>query len=80
MGGRHVIFSKTREGHIPEIYNNLITSGRWSTKDSNILALVGVVHKLVDDTKKSSKNSNMNNKESISSTKGELEYINFLPY
>ena len=36
-------------------YNNLLTSGMWSTKylkDSQILALVGVAQKLVDGSKK----------------------------
>ena len=36
-------------------YNNLLTSGRWSTKypkDDKILALVGVYQKLADGSKK----------------------------
>ena len=38
-------------------YNNLITSGSWSTKDPNddqILSLVGMSQKISDDSKKSS--------------------------
>ena len=36
-------------------YNNLLTSGKWSTKypkDAHILALVGLAQKLADDSKK----------------------------
>ena len=48
-------------------YNNLLTYIRWYTKDpkdAEILALVGVAQKLVDDTKKSSDKPNSYNKES----------------
>ena len=40
-------------------YNNLLSLGRWSnkdTKDTQILALVGLDQKLADDSKKSSEN------------------------
>ena len=49
-------------------YNNLLTSGRWSTKDpkdAQILDLVGVAQKLSDDLNKSS------DKYNRGSTKGE---------
>ena len=42
-------------------YNNHLTSGRWSSKypkDSQILYLVGVAHKLADDSKNISEKSN----------------------
>ena len=51
-------------------YDNPLTSGRWSTKDSKdaqILALVGVAKKLMDDYKKSYKYNRGFNRES---TKG----------
>ena len=57
-------------------YNNLLTSGRWSTKntkDDQILALVGVAQNLSDDSKKASEKSNRE------STKGEPAYIKDLP-
>ena len=47
-------------------YNNLLTSGRWSTKDpkdAHILALVVVAQKLVYDLKKTSDKSNMESKK-----------------
>ena len=47
-------------------YNNIITSGGWSNKDSNdahILALVVVAQKLVYDLKKTSDKSNMESKK-----------------
>ena len=62
-----------------EDYNNLLTYGMWSNKDpkdDQILALVIVVQKLVDDSNKSSDNSNTSNRES---TKGEQSYITDLP-
>ena len=55
-------------------YNNLLTSGRWSSKDTKyaqILALVGVDQKLAYDLKKSSDKSNTSNRES---TKVEPSY------
>ena len=42
-------------------YNNLLTSERWPTKDpkdAQILDLVGVAQKIMDDSKKKSENSN----------------------
>ena len=42
-------------------YSNVLTSGSWSTKypkDSQILALVGVSQKLMNDSKKISEKSN----------------------
>ena len=57
-------------------YNNLLTSGIWSTKypkDDNIMALVGVDWKLADDSKKSYDKSNRY------PTKGEPAYIRDLP-
>ena len=56
-------------------YNNLITLGRWytkDTKDSQILSLVGVDQKLVDDSNKSSDKSNTSNRDT---TKVEPDYI-----
>ena len=56
-------------------YNNLITSGMWSTRDpkgDHILALVEVAQKLADDSKKSSESSNTSKRET---TKGEPSYI-----
>ena len=53
-------------------YNRLLTSGRWSTEDpkyEQILDLVGLAHKLMNESKKT---YNMSNKES---TKGEPAYI-----
>ena len=47
-------------------YNNLLTSGRWSTKDPNddqILSIVGVSQNLSDDSKKSSEKSNTSNRD-----------------
>ena len=52
-------------------YNNLLTLGRWSvkdTKDSQILYLLGVAQKLADDSNKSSERSNTSNRDA---TKGE---------
>ena len=46
-------------------YNNLLTSGRWSnkdTKDDQILALVGLAQNLADDSKKASEKSNTSNR------------------
>ena len=60
-------------------YNNLLTLGRWYTKDlkdAQILALVGVYQKLADDSKKSSDKSNTSNRET---TKGYPAYIRDLP-
>ena len=60
-------------------YNNLLTSKRWSTKetkDAQILALVGVAQNLADDYKKSSEKSNTSNRET---TKGDISYIMDLP-
>ena len=60
-------------------YNNLPTSGRWSTKDPNdahILDLVGGDQKLADDSKKSSEKSNNSNRKT---TKRETAYIMDLP-
>ena len=57
-------------------YNNLLTSGRWSTKntkDDQILALVGVAQNLSDDSKKASEKSNRE------STKCEPAYIRYIP-
>ena len=53
-------------------YNKPLTSGRWSnkdTKDAHILALVGLVHKLADNSKKSLEKYNRE------PTKGEPLYI-----
>ena len=60
-------------------YNNLLTSGRWSTKDpkdSNILALVGVAQNLADDTKIYYEKYNTSNKDT---TTGESVYTRDLP-
>ena len=57
-------------------YINLLTSGRWSTKDpkySYILALTGLAQKLLDESKKSS------NKPNSETTKVEPAYIRYLP-
>ena len=57
-------------------YNNLITSGRWCTKDpkdAQILTPVVLDQKLVDDSKKTSDKSNRE------STKLEPAYIRDLP-
>ena len=51
-------------------YNNLLTSGKWSTKDpkdAQILDLVGGSQKIADDSKKSSEKYNTSNRET---TKG----------
>ena len=60
-------------------YKNLPTSGRWSIKDpkdAQILALVGVSQKIVDDSNKSSDKSNASNRDT---TKGYPEYTRDLP-
>ena len=60
-------------------YNNLLTSGRWSNKytnDAHILALVGVVQKLVDESNRSSEKSNTSNRYT---NKGGPYYIRGLP-
>ena len=47
-------------------YNNLLTSGRWSTKylkGSQILTLVEVDQNLANDSKKLSEKSNTSNSE-----------------
>ena len=57
-------------------YNNLITSGRWCTKDpkdAQILTPVVLDQKLVDDSKKTSEKSNRE------PTKGESYYIRDIP-
>ena len=57
-------------------YNNLLTSVRWynkNPKDYQILYLVGLSQKLVDDSKKSSEKYNRY------STKLEPAYIKYLP-
>ena len=57
-------------------YNNILTSGSWSTKDpkdAHILALVGVAHNIMYDSKKTSDRS------SRESTKGEPAYIKDIP-
>ena len=56
-------------------HNNLLTSGRWSNKDSKyaqILALLGVAQHLVEDSKKSSEKSITYNRKS---TKKDPDYI-----
>ena len=56
-------------------YNNILTSGRWSTKypkDAQILALVGVAQKISYYSKKPHDKSNTSNKKT---TKGEPAYI-----
>ena len=58
-------------------YNNLLTSGRWFAKDpkySQILVLVGVAQKLMDDSNKKSDKSNRG------SNNVEPAYIRYLPY
>ena len=60
-------------------YKKILTSGRWSTKDpkyDQILALLGVYQKLVDESKKSSEISNTSNRDT---TKGYTAYIRDLP-
>ena len=60
-------------------YNNLLTLGRYSTKDNkddHILALVGVAQNLAYDPKKSSEKSNTSNRET---PKGEPAYIRYPP-
>ena len=60
-------------------YNNLLTSGRWSTKDIKyfqILSLAGVAQKLAYESKISSEKSNTSNRET---TKGEPAYTRDLP-
>ena len=57
-------------------YNNILTWGRWSnkdTKDAQILALVGVAHKLANDSKITSEDP------SRESTKVEPTYIRDIP-
>ena len=57
-------------------YNNLLTSGRWSTKDSKydqILDLVGVAHNIADDS------NNVSEKSNRDSTKGGPAYIKDIP-
>ena len=57
-------------------YNNLLTSGRWYIEDpksAQILALVGVSHNIMDDSKNTSDKSNRE------STKLEPAYIRDLP-
>ena len=64
-------------------YNNLLTSVSWSTKDpkdAQILALLGVAHKLMDDHNKSSDKSDSEYKDTKSSTKVDPSYINYIPY
>ena len=59
-------------------YNNLPTSGRWSTKDpkdAQVLALVGVTQKIADDSTKSSDKSNNYRK----TTEEDPVYIRDLP-
>ena len=56
-------------------YKNLFTSGKWSykdPKDAQILALVVLSQKLVDDSKKSSEKTTTSNRES---TRGDPAYI-----
>ena len=60
-------------------YNKLLTSGRCSNKypkDVQILSLVVVIQKLSDEANKSSEKSTTSNRES---TKGEPDYIMYLP-
>ena len=60
-------------------YNNLLTAGRWSTKntkDAQILFIVVVDQKLADESKKSSEKSNTPN---MDTTKGEPAYTRDLP-
>ena len=60
-------------------YNNPIPSGRWSTnypKDYQMLSLVVVAQKLLDESKKSSEKSNTYNRET---TKEEPAYIRYIP-
>ena len=61
------------------IYNNLLTSGRWYNKDPNnarILSLLGVAQKLADYSKNLSEKSNTSNRWS---TRREPAYIKYLP-
>ena len=58
-------------------YEKFLTSDRWSTKDSKyaqVLALVEVSQKLIDDPKKNSEKSNMEY------TNLETSYIKDIPY
>ena len=51
--------------------NNIISFGMWSTKKpeyAQILALVGLSHNIVGESKKSLDKSNRNNRETSSST------------
>ena len=60
-------------------YNKFITSGKWSNKypkDTQILALVGVAQKIVDNYKKSSDTSNTSN---MGLTKEDPAYVKDLP-
>ena len=60
-------------------YNNLLTSGRWSTNDTNddkILALLGVAQNIAYDSNKSTDKSNTSN---MDTTKGESDYTKDLP-
>ena len=60
-------------------YNNLLNSGRCSTKDpkdSHILALVVLAQNISDDFNKSSDKSNTSNRET---TNGVPAYIRDLP-
>ena len=55
-------------------YDNLLNSGRWSTKypkDAQIVAIAGVAQKLAYDSNKSSEKSNTSNRET---TKGDPAY------
>ena len=57
-------------------YNNLLTSGMWfnkDPKDSHIMALVVVAQNLADESNKSSEKSNRD------STKGDPDYLRYLP-
>ena len=60
-------------------YNNILTSGRCSTKDPKyapIISILGVDQKLADDYKKLSEKDNTSNRDT---TKGESDYIRDLP-
>ena len=64
-------------------YINRLTYRRWTIKDpkdSQLLVLVGVAEKIMDDNNKSSDKSEGNNKEPIWSTKGEKDYIKDIQY
>ena len=57
-------------------YNNQITSGKWTNKDTKydqILNIVGVAQKLADESNKSSEKSNRE------STKCEPAYNRYIP-